>query len=395
MANSLFSSILSMLDTDNISRLAGVLGQPEQSILKGLQSSIAVVLGGLASKSEDPGTLRKILDLAPNAPGTLSNLANDVSDPNSSLIAGGKRVLSALFGASENAVTSAVSAESGLRPGITSTLMAMAAPMVMSLLGKRMRDEGMSITGLGSLLQRESAAVRNALPAGLSDLLLPRTTVGGTANAVVAQAVEKERSSASWLVALALAAVALGVFWFFTHARRPMTQVSSAITGSANRAANEAASLGDFVRRRLPTNVNLYIPERGVETQLLAFIQNPEATPNDTTWFEFDRLQFETGSARLRPESQEQINNIAAILAAYPNVHLKVGGYTDNVGSAEANLQLSRDRANSVVAELVGKGVSPDRLVAEGYGEQYPLGDNATEEGRARNRRVAMRVTQK
>jgi K(+)-stimulated pyrophosphate-energized sodium pump len=122
---------------------------------------------------------------------------------------------------------------------------------------------------------------------------------------------------------------------------------------------------------------------------------DPAARPDRTTWFDFDRLLFDTGSPSLRPESQEQLNNIAAILQAYPNVRLKVGGYTDNVGGTERNLKLSQDRATSVVVELVNKGVSPNRLSAEGYGEQHPMADNSTEEGRARNRRVSMRVTEK
>ena len=126
-----------------------------------------------------------------------------------------------------------------------------------------------------------------------------------------------------------------------------------------------------------------------------SFIQNNGRTVSETTWFDFDRLVFDTGSATLRPESQEQLNNIAAILTAYPNVRMKVGGYTDNVGGADRNLQLSRGRANTVVAELVRRGISPGRLGAEGYGEQYPVADNSTEQGRAQNRRVSMRVTQK
>jgi K(+)-stimulated pyrophosphate-energized sodium pump len=113
------------------------------------------------------------------------------------------------------------------------------------------------------------------------------------------------------------------------------------------------------------------------------------------TWFDFDRLLFNTDSATLRPESQEQLGNIAAILKAYPNVHIKIGGYTDNSGDAQNNLNLSKDRANGVMAELIALGISPDRLEAQGYGEQFPVADNSTAEGRARNRRVSMRVTQK
>jgi K(+)-stimulated pyrophosphate-energized sodium pump len=91
----------------------------------------------------------------------------------------------------------------------------------------------------------------------------------------------------------------------------------------------------------------------------------------------------------------EQLNNIAAILKAYPATHLTIGGYTDNTGDAASNLQLSQDRANNVTAELVKLGVAKDRLVAKGYGEEHPVGDNSTEAGRAQNRRISMLVTQK
>jgi outer membrane protein OmpA-like peptidoglycan-associated protein len=89
------------------------------------------------------------------------------------------------------------------------------------------------------------------------------------------------------------------------------------------------------------------------------------------------------------------LGNIAVILKAYPNDHIKIGGYTDNSGDPQRNLNLSQDRANGVMADLISLGISPDRLEAQGYGEQFPVADNSTEEGRAKNRRVSMRVTQK
>ena len=396
MANSLVTSLLGMLDTGSVGRLADVLGEPEQSVTRGVQTSIATVLGGLASKSQDPGSLRRIMDLAPSTLGdvTWSRMASGLSDPDSPLISLGGRVLSGLFGNSESVVTNAVSADSGLRFGVTSRLMAMAAPVVISFLDKRVRDEGMTMSGLGNFLQQESATIRKALPAGLSDLFWPRATAEST-SPVVAQAVEKEESSSSWLVALPIAALVLGLFWIFTHSQKTTTQVSSVTSGTANRVAGNIAGLGDFVKRTLPNNVDLNVPENGVESRMLAFIQTSGTTPDRTTWFDFDRLVFDTGSASLRPESQEQLDNVAAILSAYPNVRVKVGGYTDNVGGTEHNLQLSQARANSVVAELVRKGVSPERLDAEGYGEQYPISDNSTEEGRTKNRRVSMRITEK
>ena len=82
-------------------------------------------------------------------------------------------------------------------------------------------------------------------------------------------------------------------------------------------------------------------------------------------------------------------------MKAYPNVHVRVGGYTDNQGDAAANLKLSQDRANVVMAQLVGRGIDASRLDAKGYGEDHPVADNSTVEGRAANRRIALRVTQK
>jgi K(+)-stimulated pyrophosphate-energized sodium pump len=153
--------------------------------------------------------------------------------------------------------------------------------------------------------------------------------------------------------------------------------------------------LGSFVPRQLVDGTMLNIPEHGVEGKLLAFIQDPLQKPNKTSWFDFDRLLFATGSATLEPQSSEQLHNIAAILKAYPAIHLTIGGYTDNTGDAAQNLKLSQDRADNVTAELVRLGVTQDRLLAKGYGEEHAVGDNATEAGRAQNRRISMLVTQK
>ena len=132
----------------------------------------------------------------------------------------------------------------------------------------------------------------------------------------------------------------------------------------------------------------------GVEASLLNFIKSDKAVDKET-WFDFDRLTFETGSATLKSESQEQLGNVAAILKAYPDVNVKIGGYTDNTGDAKANQKLSGDRAASVLRELTKLGISANRLEGEGYGQEHPVASNDTEEGRAQNRRISIRVTKK
>jgi outer membrane protein OmpA-like peptidoglycan-associated protein len=388
MADSLLTSLLGMLDARTVEEIAGSLGASGQPVAQGLKSSVAAVLASLASKSEDPHALRTILDSAPGDT-TLSDIAHAASDPNSPLMTVGRRLLSSLFGSSAAAVTDAVGASSGLGTSTASRLLAVAAPMALSFISNRVRAEGMSMTGLGNLLQHEMGSIRNALPAGLSDLFWPRSAT--TATYPVATPTAPKKAS-SWPAVIAIAALLLGLVWLLDHWRRAAPpRFGSLATGAASRMAD----FGNFIKQPLPNRVYLNIPERGVEARLLSFIKNDGTTVSETTWFDFDRLSFDPGSARLRPESQEQLNNIAAILAAYPTVRLRIGGFTDNVGSAERNVQLSRDRAKSVMAELIRRGVSPDRLTAEGYGEQYPIADNSTEEGRDRNRRVSMMVTQK
>jgi OOP family OmpA-OmpF porin len=153
--------------------------------------------------------------------------------------------------------------------------------------------------------------------------------------------------------------------------------------------------LGKFMATKLPNGVELNLPEFGVEKKLIAFIEDKSKPVDKTTWFSFDRLDFETGGATLKPTSAEQLKNIAEIMKAYPKVALKIGGYTDNTGNAGANLKLSQLRAQNTMQELVKSGVDAKRLAAEGYGEKHPVADNATEEGRAKNRRIDLRVTSK
>ena len=136
------------------------------------------------------------------------------------------------------------------------------------------------------------------------------------------------------------------------------------------------------------------VDDDGIEANLVTFIKSDKAV-DKTTWFDFDRLTFETGSATLKPASQEQLKNVSEVLKAYPNVNVKLGGYTDNTGDANANQKLSNDRAQSVKSELVRMGVSESRLEAEGYGQEHPVASNDTEEGRAQNRRISVRVTKK
>lgn len=104
-------------------------------------------------------------------------------------------------------------------------------------------------------------------------------------------------------------------------------------------------------------------------------------------------VTFAVDSTTISPSFRAALDEVAASLQKYPNSLVDVMGHTDSTGSDSYNLDLSRRRAESVKGYLVMRGVSGARIATVGYGEQYPRADNATEEGRALNRRVEIRIT--
>ncbi len=102
-----------------------------------------------------------------------------------------------------------------------------------------------------------------------------------------------------------------------------------------------------------------------------------------------ETIRFRPNSAELEEESEPILNQIALMLRKHKEIkRVQIGGHTDSTGSRELNMRLSRNRAASVRRHLIGRGIKPHRMTAEGFGPDRPIADNETEEGRAKNRRV-------
>jgi OmpA-OmpF porin, OOP family len=399
MSSSIASSLLNTFDSRSIGEIASRCGQPKEAVVKGLESSTACLLGALADKAADTTWMNGLFTLVSQAPSNIgvSDIIEAVVDPirassaTSSLLRSGQKLLSLAFGGNQSSIIDAIAGFSDLRPGIVTGLMSMAAPMMISALGRLVRNDRMDSAGLGSLLASEGEGVRDLLPAGVSNLIYaaPATVTRGTrpialgtipeAEAVPEPAIEPTtKSPGLWWLIPALLLPAL-IYWGY-RARHPVIPV---------------APQRHVVIRTVPGNVFVNIFPNGAEARFLASIRDPSKGVEPATWFDFDQLLFNTDSAALRPESQRQLRNISLILKTNPNVHIQIGGFSDDRGDSRHNLKLSQDRANAVMGRLVALGISPDRLEARGYGEQSPVADNSTVEGRARNRRVSIRLTQK
>jgi outer membrane protein OmpA-like peptidoglycan-associated protein len=122
----------------------------------------------------------------------------------------------------------------------------------------------------------------------------------------------------------------------------------------------------------------------------------PEVPANvsKTLGLSADRIYFGTGAsnAKLTSRSNAALDQVVTIMNENPTLHIKVGSHTDNAGDDDTNMQLTEARAAAVKAYLVSKGISEDRIMAEGFGETMPIADNATSAGRLKNRRIEIKV---
>jgi OmpA-OmpF porin, OOP family len=408
----LLDSLEEQTSPDLIRGLASNTGESGDAVQKALQAGSAAMLATLASRAQEAGFLNQIMNLISSF-STRSAMGARVGG-GSSTVSGpaqaGSTFLKMLFGDNLSSIQNKIAQFSGMRASSAGKILSMAAPMVMGTLASKVESEGLSAGGLGNLITAELPSLRSFVPAGLairgpSHPRRQRVRRRSSVTSRVSQVVKGVRpATQKWLWSVVLAVLLAGALFRFANRNTPSVNntVNTAATGSSNgasqasnAASNEAGSLGAFVKASIPGGADLNIPENGMENRLLAYLKQANATVSRETWFEFDRLNFDTGLANLQLSSQEQLENIARILRAYPNVHVQVGGYTDNEGDPGTDLKLSQDRANAVMAHLIAFGVDPFRMDAKGYGQDHPVAGNSTQEGRARNRRIALRVTRK
>lgn len=105
-----------------------------------------------------------------------------------------------------------------------------------------------------------------------------------------------------------------------------------------------------------------------------------------------DNVYFETGKSGLKATSYRALNDLVEVLKLKKTMVIEIQGHTDNVGKDEDNLKLSQDRADEVKKYLVSKGIDAVRVTAKGYGAAMPIADNASDNGKAKNRRTSLKV---
>jgi len=472
---------------------SGFLGESEENVTSALGGIFPSILGSVIDQSSKPegasGLMDMIGGLDMDMLGDIGGLFGGGASSVNGLLNSGGGIVESLLGDKLGGIVSMISKLSGLKSGSSSSLIKMAAPFLMGIIGKQIKGKGLGF--LTDMLMGQKDHVASAMPSGMGDLLglgsllggakdvlgavsgaagdavsgaagLAGDAVSGAANLagnaagkvtgvagdaasavtgaagsaasavtgaagnVAGAAGDAAKSGLAWLK-WALPLVAIGLIgWWFISGQNPADAVKDAgaavgnvaektgdmakgAVGTVADAAGDAASaagdvvgdaagaVSDFAKGAF-SNINeagkaaldkISFAANSAGSQMMDYINGGFKGDGKVT---FRNLTFASGSDVIDGTSGVEVDNLAAILKAYPDVKINVAGYTDNTGNADGNKTLSENRAKSVKQRLMDAGIAPTRVATQGFGDANPVADNGTAEGRAENRRIEVTI---
>ena len=296
------------------------------------------------------------------------------------------------------AISDAVASTSGIRRESAHKLLGGVTSLAVLAVAKSAGN--LSPGGLRSLFNAQRAEWLKRLPTSMASAFDPAAAsrpvvVTEPARIVTGTAIrELERPKRSWLLPALLAAALLLFIPLLRGARHRVVPVRDVVVQTLPAPA---------VRPTVPVAPRAALPmapapeafaARGAPlTDLAAFLAGSEGTTPRR--FALPPLGFDTGAVEPGADAAPTIKQVADLLSAHSSATIRVESFTDNVGTAEDNLDLSRRRSESVKALLVDDGADAARIEVSGLGQSRPIASNATEEGRRLNRRTDLVVTQR
>lgn len=392
----LVQTVIGALSPDLVTQLSGHLGESSGAVSKGVSAAAPALLAAALQQSSTASGASGLLSLISQAVGggnPLDRLPALLGDDTArtAYLSQGRTLSDSLLGSNSGAVTNGLASFAGLKGGAATSLLSLAAPMVLGAIAKALGGAP-TASGVQSLLSDQRASILGALPPGLGSLF----GLGGAAQAARGAATTAATTSGGgfmkilpWLIA---AAVVLALIFGLRNcgSKRVEAPVATAPVAPAPAVVVPTAPAPETLT--LPGGATVSVAPGSIGHGVAKFLESSEPAPKT---FVFDNLNYDTASNALTPESAPTVTTLVVILKAYPNVQGRVVGYTDNQGDPAANKTLSDARAATVKKEMVAQGIAPERIETAGMGEADPVADNATEDGRAKNRRTELVIIKK
>lgn len=442
------------------------LGESESNVTSALGGVFPALLGSVIDKASKPSEASGLMDMISGMDtgmlGDIGGLFGGGASSVNGLLNSGGGIVESLLGNKMGGVVEMISKVSGLKSGSSSSLMKMAAPFLMGIIGKQIKGKGLGF--LTDMLMGQKDHVAKALPSGMDNLLglgfanmgdslrgaaasvtgaagaavsgvsnsankaagAATGAISGAANATrgaagsVANAAGGAASTGLGWIKWALPLLVIGgLAWYFLGKGNPVDALGDAasattemvgdaagtvadaagdaVDATGNAVGDAASAAGDMISGAF-SNVNeaakaalgsITFGANSAGSQMMDFINGGFKGDGKVT---FRNLTFASGSDKIDGTSGVEVDHLAAILKAYPDVKINVAGYTDNQGNAASNQTLSENRAKSVKQRLMDAGIAPERIATAGYGDAQPVASNDTAEGRAENRRIEVTI---
>ena len=368
----------------------------------------------------------------------------------------GNNVVSMLLPDKKSSIATMISQFAGVRNSSATSLLAMVAPLVMDKLGKLVHTQGLDKIGLANTLLEQKSYLLDETPEDLQpkmiDVLGLSTFMSeeikpiqyATGSPIKSASINKPVTNKptefrevsysdknydegsggmnlpKWLVpAILIIAVLAGVGYFaatydwnkfnsnttLEPDTSQMEQVTNAQIDTTNLPKDTVAVLKvdsaisvnvpatKTMGISLPNGQKLDLPEGTFNYKFAKYLIDSSAKVNQI--FTFDNLNFESNSPVLVAGAEKTVQDLAKIMTAYPRVQVKLTGYTDNAGDSLQNRKLSAKRALTVRNLLIANGIADVRIDFSGKGSSNPVASNATEVGKAQNRRIEVKVVKK
>lgn len=395
ISDNLLTSVKKLITPDFIERSSDLLGESPSKLQSGFMATIPALFKGIMDKGSTQEGARGLLNLIKEddyESGVPTNYLDHLSGGKNTehFLTKGHDAINHIFGDRLDSVVEKSSGILGLNGSSFKRLMAIAAPLVMGVLGSKVKQQGLNASSFMSFLSQQRNNIKPETVEYTSKV--PKTEpIEYNPNTQVDQGYEKNRN---WLPLGALALLLLGGFVFLKNRTRPeVVQPESETQEQAGTAAPvtepPAPAVPEQPAVKQPTAEKPKISE-----QVSAFLENGSDAELPKR-FTFDNLNFNSGALSLTEKSNETVNEIAAALTSHPTAIVRLESFTDNVGNSVANRRLSEGRAETVKKALIARGVNGKRIRTVGMGESHPLASNDTRQGREENRRTELIIVKR
>jgi len=438
-----------------IQKVAILVGEKEEKVSVAIEGLVPTIVGGLMKRvSNEAGanTLMNVIQKGNHDGSILKDINTVIQDKDkfSALCSTGGGLVSMLLPDKKSSIATMISQFAGVRNSSATSLLALVTSIIVGKLGSNVQSQNLDKFGLANALLDEKSTLLDETPESLQPRMIDvlglstfmsqeikpiqyasagpiktsttqtQSTSKAPADSVSYSTKEYDEENSftlpSWLLPAVGIAAVLAILGYFlstydwsslssnSNSTEDTTQIEQVTNATIDTTTNtdtakiDSSAIATTAANKeaavtLPNGEQLSVPEGGFNFNFSKYLTDSSSKAGRV--FTFDNLNFESNTTNLVAGSEKTVTDLAKIMTAYPRVQVKLTGYTDNTGDSLMNKKISIKRAFAVRNLLVGAGISDIRIDFAGKGSANPVASNATEEGKAKNRRLEMRVIKK